>query len=278
MNIEKLGDWNWLLEKSLAYGIKLIAALAILVIGFWIAGRLSAMISKQLNKTDLTVSLRRFITSVMRVMFKILVVLVAMTTVGVETTAFVALIGGLFVGVGMALQGSLSNLAGGLLIMLFKPFKVGDVIESLSSTGTVQEISILQTILVTPDRKTVVLPNGSVFNNPIINYSKEGIRRVDIGIGISYNDNFIEVQKILMQVLRDEKLLLPDLGFTCEIAAFGDSSVNLAMNGFCKTENYLETLWSLNNATKHALDANGFNIPFPQRDIHIIPGAASNLN
>lgn len=269
MDLSKMIDWNWLAKNSLSYGMKFIGAILIIIIGFWLAGKLSNMLMKQLDKTDLTVSLRKFLASLLSILLKVLVILVAMTTVGVETTAFVALLGGLFIGVGMALQGSLSNLAGGLLIMLFKPFKVSDYIESLGTAGVVEEITILHTVLVTPDRKTVILPNGSVFNNPVTNYSKEGIRRVDIGVSVSYADNFDEIQTLLLGVLKQEKLLLPDLGFTCEIASFGDSGVKLALNGF-KTDDYWNALWSLNSSTKKALDANGFSIPFPQRDVHMI--------
>lgn len=265
---------NWSLEKvydlAISYGLNLMGAILIIIIGFWLSSKLSKIISKRLLNSGFTVSMKKFLQSLISILFKILVILVAMSTVGFEVTAFIAVLGGLAVGVGMALQGSLSNLAGGILILLFKPFKVGDFIESIDKTGTVEEISILQTVLLTPDMRTIILPNGSVFNNPIINFSKHGIRRVEIAIGIGYEDDFDKAKETLLQVLKNEPLMIDEKGYTLEINEFGDNSVNLAMYGYTKTENYLTAKWKLNNATKKALDANGFNIPFPQRDLHII--------
>lgn len=257
-------------ELVISYGLNFIGAIIIIVIGFWLSSRLSKIISRRILNSGFTVSMKKFLQSLISVLFKILVILVAMSTVGFEVTAFIAVLGGLAVGVGMALQGSLSNLAGGILILLFKPFKVGDFVESIDKAGTVEEISILQTILLTPDMRTIILPNGSVFNNPIINFSKHGIRRVEIAIGIGYDDDFDKAKEVLLQVLKDEPLMLDDKGYTLEINEFGDNSINLAMYGYTETKNYLSAKWKLNSATKKALDSNGFNIPYPQRDLHII--------
>ncbi|HTN17314.1 MAG TPA: mechanosensitive ion channel domain-containing protein [Chitinophagaceae bacterium] len=267
--MDQFKNFDWLYQAATNYGLKLLGAIIVLLIGFWIANRLSTVIEKQVSKTDLSISLRKFLSSLVNIVFKLLVVLAAMTTMGVETTAFVALLGGATIGVGMALQGSLSNLAGGLLILLFKPFKVGDVIEALGSTGEVMEISILQTILLTPDRKTIILPNGNVFNNPVVNYSKEGIRRVDVGIQMAYEADFNSVRVVLLEVLQQEPLLISDHGYTVEIAKFGESGISLAMNAYCKTEEYLDALWKLNSAAKKAMDHHGFKIPFPQRELYI---------
>lgn len=268
-NLKNLSVDN-LADMAITYGLKAIGAILIIIVGFWLAGKLSKLIGKSFEKTDMTISMRKFIQSLISIAFKILVILVAMSTVGFEVTAFVALLGGLAVGVGLALQGSLANLAGGILILLFKPFKVGDYIESIDKAGTVEEISVLQTILLTPDMRTVILPNGSVFNNPIINFSRFGVRRVEVKVGIGYDDDFDKAKEVLMQVFKNEPLMLNDRDYIVEIQEFGDSSINLAMYGYTKTENYLKAGWNLNRSVKKALDENGFNIPYPQRDLHII--------
>lgn len=257
-------------ELVISYGMNFIGAIIIIAIGFWLSSKLSKVISRRVLGAGFTISMKKFLQSLISILLKILVVLVAMSTVGFEVTAFIAVLGGLAVGIGMALQGSLSNLAGGILILLFKPFKVGDFVESIDKTGTVEEISILQTVLLTPDMRTIILPNGSVFNNPIINFSKHGIRRVEIEVGISYDDDFDRAKEVLLQVLKDEPLMLDEKGYTLEINEFGDNSINLAMYGYTETKNYLSAKWKLNSATKKALDSNGFNIPYPQRDLHII--------
>ena len=264
--------WNWenLTHLIISYGLKFLGAVIIILVGFWLAQKISKIISKSIAKSDMTISMQKFIAGISVTVFRVLVVLVAMSTVGFEVTAFVALLGGLAVGIGLALQGSLANLAGGILILLFKPFTVGDYIESLTKSGTVVEITVLQTVLLSPDMRTVILPNGSVFNNPIINFSRHGVRRVEIKVGIGYEDDFDKAKEILMEVLKAEPLILKDRDFIIEIQEFGDSSINLAMFAYTRTEDFLKAGWSLNRATKMALDANGFSIPYPQRDLHII--------
>lgn len=267
---------NWSLEhiteNALDYGLKALSAIFIIAIGFWLANKLAELVNKSLNKSGMTISMRKFLTDLFKIMFKVLVILVAISTAGFKTTGILAVLGGLAVGVGMALQGSLSNLAGGILILLFKPFKVGDTIKALDKIGTVEEISVLQTILLTPDMRTVILPNGSVFNNAIENYSTYGIRRVEVGIGIGYDDDFNKAKEVLMEVFKNEPLMLDDKGYVLEINEFGDNSVNLAMYGYTRTSDYLQAKWNLNKAAKEALDANGINIPYPQRDLHIVSG------
>ncbi|MDO5616675.1 MAG: mechanosensitive ion channel [Cruoricaptor ignavus] len=261
---------EWWIDKATTFGSKLITAILIIVIGFWITTRIARVIRKSLGRTHLSVAIKKVLSDVISILLKFLVILVAMNTAGIEITSLVALMGGLAVGIGMALQGSLANFAGGILILTFKPYSIGDTIETMDKIGTVQDITLLQTILLTADLKTVILPNGSVFNNPIINYSKNGIRRVEIVIGIGYDDDFDKAKEVLMEVLKNEPLILHDRDCVLEINEFGDNSVNLAMYAFAETQNFLKAKWSLNRAVKIALDKNGFNIPYPQRDIHII--------
>ncbi|MRI64674.1 mechanosensitive ion channel protein MscS [Ornithobacterium rhinotracheale] len=263
-------DIHWLASRSIVWGLKIIIGILILIIGFWVSSKISVLIVKFLSKSRLSVSIRNFLKSLVSVLLKILTIIIAMNTVGIQTTSLAALLGGLAVGVGLALQGSLANLAGGLLILFFKPFKVGDYIEALGQKGTVQVIDILQTVLLAPNGQTIILPNGNVFNNPIINLTQSGYRRVEIGIGVSYDSEFEHVKAVLTEVIKNEPLLIEDRGYVIEINEFGDNSVNLAMYCYCKAEDFMTVKWNLNRATKKALDANGIGIPYPQRDLHLI--------
>lgn len=263
-------NFNWFLQNGITILLNILGAITIIIIGFWIIKKIVKFIRKRLTHTGFNISLKQVLGDIISVILKMLVILVALSTVGVQTASVIALIGGLAVGIGLALQGSFSNFAGGLLILLFKPFKVGDFIESLEKVGTVEEISLLQTTLLTPDMRMVILPNGNVFNSPIINFGKYGVRRVEIQIGIGYEDDFDSAKEVLNQVLKDEPLILQDRKFTIELNEFGESSINLAMYAYTETQNYLQAKWNVNRATKIALDKNGFNIPFPQRDVHMI--------
>lgn len=262
---------NDLVSNLITYGVKIIIGILIIIVGFWISSRLSRLIKNKLSLSSMSISLKSFVGDLIGVLVKILVILVAMNTVGIETTSFVALLGGIAVGVGMALQGSLANFAGGLLILIFKPFKVGDVIDVMGGNlGTVLEITILQTILETSDSKVIILPNGSVFGNPIVNYSKTESRRLEIVVGIGYDDDFDKAKELVLKVLKNEPLVIHQKNYVVEIDNFGDSSVNLAIYVFVKLSDYNHAKWSLNREIKLAFDKNGINIPYPQRDIHII--------
>lgn len=274
MNLDKLNLSNlkldWIAEKATTYGIKILTAIAIIVVGFWIASKVTKLIRFEMGKTNLSISLKKVVGDILSVLMKILVVLIAMNTAGMEITSLVALLGGLAVGVGLALQGSLANFAGGIMVLSFKPYKVGDFIESQGKSGYVEEISLLQTKLITFDNRIIILPNGSTFNNPIINFSTTEIRRVEIEIGIGYEDNFDKAQILLLQVLKDEPLILEEHGYVVEINEFGEYRVHLTMFAYTKTENFKRAKWNLNKATKRTLDTNGFHIPYPQRDVHMI--------
>ncbi len=263
-------DIHWFASMIAVWGLRLVIGILLLIVGFWLASKISTIIVNFLSKSRISISLRNFLQSLVSVLLKILTVIVTMNTIGIHTTSLAALLGGLAVGVGLALQGSLANLAGGLLILFFKPFKVGDTIEVLGQRGTVQVIDILQTVLLMPNGQTVILPNGNTFNSPIINVNQSGFRRVEIGIGVSYDAEFERVKKILIEVIKNEPLVEEERGIVVEINEFGDNSVNLAMHCFCKSEDFMTVKWNLNRETKKALDANGIGIPYPQRDLHLI--------
>src|SRR5690606_33334061 len=184
MSEEKM---EWFIDLLIRQSVKVFVGILIIVVGFWLANRLKKIIRNRMVKRNVDASIREFILPVISVVFKIMVILSAVSTVGIKVTSFAAIMAGLAAGVGLSLQGSLSNFAGGLLIILFKPFKVGDYIEALNHGGTVESISILYTTVVTADQKVVILPNSSLLNNPVINYSIKPNRRLDIKIGLSYN-------------------------------------------------------------------------------------------
>lgn len=262
--------FEWLLDELVKYGIKVGIGILIIGIGFWLGNRLKKIIRNRMIKRNVDPSIREFLIPIIDIVFKILVILTAINTVGIQVTSFAAIMAGLAAGVGLSLQGSLSNFAGGLLIILFKPFKVGDYIEALGNGGTVESISILYTSIVTVNQQVVILPNSSLLNNPIMNYSIKPTRRLDIKVGISYNDDFEKAQKILKEMLLEEPLVLKDQPITVEVLEFADSSVNLAVRAFVKSEDYWDAYFKLYNKTKSILDIHGISIPFPQTEMHII--------
>lgn len=267
---KEVEKYSWIIDEIIKYGMKIGIAIFIIVAGFWLGSWLKGVIRKRMIKRNLDPSIREFALPVIDVVFKILVLLTAVNTVGIEITSFAAIMAGLAAGVGLSLQGSLSNLAGGLLIIMFKPFKVGDFIEALGNSGTVESISILYTTIVTVNQQVVVLPNSSLLNNPIMNYSVKPTRRLDIKIGISYSDDVEKTQKILKDMLENDPYIIKDQPITVEVLEFADSSVNLAVRAFVKREDYWDAYFKLYKQTKTVLDKNGISIPFPQTEMRII--------
>lgn len=190
---------------------------------------------------------------------------------GVATTSFVAVLGAAGLAVGLALQGSLSNFAGGVLVMIFKPYRVGDLIEAQGLLGVVKEVQIFNTILVSPQNKQIIIPNGLASNGTVTNYSAEGILRVDLTVGISYDSNIKVAKDILLEVMAKNEMVLSDPAPFVGVSEMADSSVNLAVRPHCKVEHYWDVYFGINEAMKNALDEHQITIPFPQRDVHMIP-------
>jgi len=261
---------EWLIEDIIKYAIKFGAAIFILLIGFWVGNILKNFIRRRMIKRNVDPTIRNFIVPLLDILFKILVVITSIGVVGFHITSFAAVLGGLAIGVGMAMQGSLSNFAGGILIIIFKPFKVGDYIESQGHGGTVSAISILYTTIITPNRQEVILPNSVLLNNPVKNFSSQPLRRLDIKVGISYNDDYEKVKSLLIQMFENEPLVVKSEPVTVEILEFGPDSVNLAIRAFIKIENYWDAYFKLHQETKHLFDANQISIPFPQREVHLV--------
>lgn len=251
------------------YGMKLIYALAVLFIGLWIIKMIMKGLTKMMSKRNIDASLAPFLTSMTSMLLKALLIISVLSMLGIEMTSFIALLGAAGLAVGMALSGTLQNFAGGVMILIFKPFRVGDFIEAQGYMGSVKEIQIFITILTTTDNKTIIIPNGPLSNNSLINYSTQDTRRVDWTFGIGYGDKVEEATKILMDLMNADDRILKDPGAFVGVSGLGDSSVDLATRAWVKPEDYWDVFFDMNQNVYNHFNANGINIPFPQMDVHV---------
>ena len=249
---------------------KILMAIAILIIGFWLVKTISRTLRKLMKRFKIDETLSGFILDLLKLIMKIGVILAIVMKLGiVKESMLVAAIGATAFAIGMALQGSLGNFAGGALIMVFKPFKVGDLIEVQGVFGEVKEIQIFNTKILTPSNKTAFIPNGALSNGNIINYSLKGRFRVDLSVGISYNSNIAEAKKILLEVMEKNPNVLKNPKPAVSVKELGDSSVNLAIRPWTTPAKYWDVYFDILEECKIALDTAKIEIPFPQRDIHI---------
>lgn len=257
------------ISMIMEYAPKVLLALVVLLIGLWVINRLVNVLGKTMEKRKVDESLQPFLKSLIGIGLKAMLVISVAGIVGIETTSFVAVIGAAGLAVGLALQGTLANFAGGVLILMFKPYKVGDLIEAQGHVGWVEEIQIFVTILRTPDTRTVIVPNGAMSNGDITNNSKLGKMRVNLVIGISYDANIKQAREVLLKVMNDHPLVMKDPAPSVGVLELGDSSVNLAVHPHCKAEDYWTVYFDVYENGKEALDAANITIPFPQLDVHI---------
>jgi small conductance mechanosensitive channel len=251
------------------HGLKVIMAIVVLIVGLWIIGRIVKGTDKLMTKQNVNVSLRGFLKSLLGILLKLMLLISIAEMVGIQTTSFIAVLGAAGLAVGLALQGTLANFAGGVMILLFKPFKVGDLIESQGHLGTVKEVHIFVTILLTPENKTVILPNSAVSSNDIVNYTTQGVIRVDMVFGISYASNIKDAKDVLMNILVSHPKVLKDPAPFVGVKELADSSVNLAVRPYTKPSDYWEVYFHVYEEGKLALDKAGITIPFPQMDVHM---------
>jgi len=270
MNKEQIQE-SFIAFASLAtnYLPKLALGLIILFGGWWFIGRLVKWLEKKLKLTKVELTLVPFLCSVTRFSLRILLLVSVASILGIATTSFVTILGAGSLAIGLALQGSLSHFAGGVVILFFKPFKVGDIIEIDGVKGTVQSITILYTMISTPDDDTAVLPNGQVANNKVLNFTKENNRRIDLSVGIAYNQDIDKAKKVIAEALHSVPSILKDPEPFIGVLGFGDSSVNIAFRPYSKSVDYMEAYFAANEAVKKALDSHQIEMPFPQRDVHI---------
>ncbi|PTX63822.1 small conductance mechanosensitive channel [Kordia periserrulae] len=251
------------------YGLKVVAALAILIIGLFIIKMIVRVSKKIMKKRGVDDTLQKFLGSLLSWTLKILLFVIVASQLGIETTSFAAIIGAAGLAIGLALQGSLSNFAGGVLIMIFKPYRIGDFIEAQGVMGTVKEIQIFTTHLNTVGNKLAILPNGAVSNGNIINYSAEEKRRVDLVFGVSYDADIKQTKDVLMKIMTDNDTILKEPAPSVTVLELADSSVNFAVRPWVKTEDYWDVYFYMQENAKIALDAAGIEIPYPHSvEIH----------
>ncbi|USH02911.1 small-conductance mechanosensitive channel MscS [Grimontia kaedaensis] len=262
---------NWLAsnqELMIQYAVNVVTALLILFIGNWVVKKVAGSVAAVLKKRDLDQTVVDFIENMVRYVMFAIVLIAALGRVGVETASIVAVIGAAGLAIGLALQGSLSNFAAGVLIVTFRPFKSGDYVEVGGVAGSVASIQIFSTVLTTPDNKMVVVPNGTVISSPITNYSRHATRRIDFIIGVSYKADLQQTKEVLTRMVKADERVLKDPEPTIGVHALMDSSVNFVVRPWVKTEDYWSTYFDLMQAIKEGLDKEGIEIPFPQMDVH----------
>ncbi len=259
------------IELSMAYLPKVVLALVTLVVGFWIIKRVIKGMNRVLGHKAVDDTLQKFLTSFIDVLLKILLLVAVAGMVGVETTSFIAMLGAIGLAVGLALQGSLGNFAGGVLILFFKPYRLGDIIEAQGYTGRVWDIQIFNTILITYDNQRIVIPNGLMSNGCIKNIFVEPQRRVDIEFGISYGDSIEQARAAIQSVIDNDDRILSGEQFDPNIfvSAHADSSINMLTRVWVNSEDYWPVYFGLFEQVKYAFDKAGITIPFPQRDVHL---------
>lgn len=269
MDISTSSIMDQLTNLVYTYGPKLLGAIAVLIIGNlvikWIMNAFVRMLDKK--KTDS--SLKPFLRSLVSILLKTMLIISVLGMLGVQMTSFIAVLGAAGLAVGMALSGTLQNFAGGVIILLFKPFKIGDYIDAQGHAGIVKEIQIFNTILLELDNKTVIIPNGPLSTGSMVNYSTEPTRRVDFSFGIAYGDSVDKARKIIFELFKNEEKILKDPAFFVGLSEMADSSVNLTARAWVKGEDYWDVFFSINEKTYNAFNAEGISIPFPQMDVHL---------
>jgi len=258
-------------EKALDLGVRVLMAVLFFFIGVQVIKIVRKIVKKAMTKADAEIGAIQFMDSFLKIALYVVLVLMLASSFGVDAASIVAVLGSAGVAVGLALQGSLSNLAGGVLILILKPFKVGDyIVESATGKeGVVTEIHIFYTRLTTADNKAVILPNGSLANTSIINVSREATRRVDVTVGISYNADLQKAKDVLMDVITSDEATLKDKDLVVFVANLGSSGVDMGVRCWVKQEDYWTVLWRVTENCKLALDKNGIEIPFNQLDVHV---------
>ncbi len=254
---------------AINYGVKILGALVIFFVGKWVANFLTKFTKKIMEKSNVETTLASFLSDLVFISLMVLVILASLSTLGVKMTSFVAIVGAATLAIGLALQNNLSNIGAGVVLMLFRPFKVGDFVEIAGATGSVEKISLFNTEMKTPDNRLIIVPNSNIIGNNIVNYSAKDTRRIDLLIGIGYDDDIKLAKETLNEILTSDKRVLEEPKFTVAVAELGDSSVNFAVRPWVKSSDYWDVYFDLLEKIKLTFDEKGIGIPYPQMDVHV---------
>ncbi|MEE9364289.1 MAG: mechanosensitive ion channel domain-containing protein [Cellulophaga sp.] len=262
--MEKAEEWlNYGIDLAKELGPRILTALLIYIVGSWVISKIRSVAKKAMSKSNYDESLQKFLLNLISWSLKIFLIVLVISRLGVDVTTFAAVLAAAGLAIGLALQGSLSNFAGGVLIMIFKPYKIGDLIEAQGTIGVVKEIEIFTTKLTTPDNKLAIIPNGAMANGNIINFTAEGKMRVDLTIGVGYDEDIKKSKEVLLEVLISNKKVLQSPEPSVNVSELADSSVNFAVRPYCKPEDYWDVYFETLENCKLALDKAGIEIPYP---------------
>jgi small conductance mechanosensitive channel len=263
------GVWTMIQTTGVDLGIRVITAIVIFFIGKWVVALVIKGLTKAMQKGDVDMTLRRFVANLARMVLMLFVIIAAINHLGIQTASLIAVLGAAGLAVGLALQGSLSNFAAGVLIVLFRPYKVGDWIEGGGVSGAVVEVQILTTVLKTGDNKRVIIPNSQIMGTTITNYSANDTRRVDLVVGVSYSDDLDKVRRELEDLVAADERILKDPAPTIAVSELADSSVNFVLRPWVNTADYWAVYFDLTERVKKRFDEVGISIPFPQQDVYL---------
>ena len=265
MNFNVEAFWNWVSM----YSLNIIGAILIFLVGKWLARRISNLVAKLLERNKIDLALAHFLANLTYYSLIVLVVVAAAGRLGINTTSFLTIIGAAGLAVGLALKDSLSNFAAGVMLVLFRPFTIGDVVSTAGITAKVEKITIFNTLFCSPDNQLIIVPNNKIISDIITNITAKDTRRIDLTVGISYSDDMAKTKDILIRLAKEESRILTDPAPTVAVAELADSSVNLVFRPWVKTADYWNVRFDLTERIKNRLDEAGISIPFPQQDVHL---------
>ena len=267
--MENLDIPQLITDYALPWGIKITLAIVIFILGRIVVSMVVGLCGKLLRRAEMDEMLVKFLSSIMRWVLLLFVIVAALSQLGVDTTSLVALLGAAGLAIGLSLQGSLQNFAAGVMLIVFRPFKAGDFVEVGGTTGIVEEIGIFTTTMRTTDNKEVIVPNGAIYSSTITNYSARDTRRIDMVFGISYDDDLRQAKAILQKLVSEDQRILAEPEAVVALGELGDSSVNFLVRPWVKAEDYWDVLWEMNEKVKLGFDEVGISIPYPQMDVHL---------